>query len=522
MLFAHKEEKRLQAVSSSGGLSKLGSFGKVLSSIGGLQQRLEDFTLEEVAKAEDTAKTLTARLFELQQKLDAFAKIKQVICATSQAIEELPPSSASLADLETLDKSLQLHLAGQGSKLIPFPRPHQAGRDKPKFSPVDKPDTEARPVAGTIEMDVPPMSEDAIHESHWIEESPSTNEINSHAGTISADAVEGVAAEILDQENTFSFETFEIGEPGPAAIANESFTDSRFTDPIVLTDLRETSPKEPRELAASEWPSTGSFEISTIEQTEVTGLSETAQRDDEPSEPHQASPHAASESVAEFDNTFDDAVAITELPETSSRNEEPGASDATTTVPLPEPKALVPVNAGFDQRLLDDLIKNYGEFAVTPNLPATLEPVKISKPKAPSDTGPSQTAKSSSAKTNLPSYKKEIDLDRQLKKIIKDYGEYDLYSRQSPISLKMGVIGAFLFLCVLFSGFYFFSSSTTVSQPAPDAAISDSGTPDEPTVSSSERTLGGTVGNRSSVRVEASKSPGTDPTKDQNNKRLDN
>ena len=54
--------------------------------------------------------------------------------------------------------------------------------------------------------------------------------------------------------------------------------------------------------------------------------------------------------------------------------------------------------------------------------------------------------------------KKEGELDRQLKKLIKDYGEYDLYPQQSPVNLKNGVIAAVLLLALVFSGFYFFSA----------------------------------------------------------------
>src|SRR5439155_8301528 len=61
-------------------------------------------------------------------------------------------------------------------------------------------------------------------------------------------------------------------------------------------------------------------------------------------------------------------------------------------------------------------------------------------------------------KTNRPAVNKEGELDRQLKKLIKDYGEYDLYPQQSPVNLKNGVIAAVLLLALVFSGFYFFSA----------------------------------------------------------------
>ena len=68
---------------------------------------------------------------------------------------------------------------------------------------------------------------------------------------------------------------------------------------------------------------------------------------------------------------------------------------------------------------------------------------------------------------NLPSQRKDGELDRKLKKLIKDYGEYDLYSRQTPLKLKTGVVAAFLVLTLIFSGFYFFSSPKSAVPPVP-------------------------------------------------------
>jgi hypothetical protein len=120
----------------------------------------------------------------------------------------------------------------------------------------------------------------------------------------------------------------------------------------------------------------------------------------------------------------------------------------------------------FDQRLLDDLIKNYGEFAASLGSSQTSEtPDSADADHAkiePDDTV--QPIEVEPERNNLPSIKKEGDIDRQLKKIIKDYGEYDLYSRQSPVNLKTGVVAAFLLLGLILSGFYYFSPRTTVPQ----------------------------------------------------------
>jgi hypothetical protein len=72
--------------------------------------------------------------------------------------------------------------------------------------------------------------------------------------------------------------------------------------------------------------------------------------------------------------------------------------------------------------------------------------------------------------------KKEGDIDRELKKIIKDYGEYDIYSRQNPINLKFAAIGAFLLVTAVFFGFYFLSSSKSQEASSPPAAVESGST----------------------------------------------
>jgi hypothetical protein len=127
----------------------------------------------------------------------------------------------------------------------------------------------------------------------------------------------------------------------------------------------------------------------------------------------------------------------------------------------------------FDRQLLDDLIRNYGEFNVLPSLPSNSQAPKEDKHEA----GISMTRAEPPTKLslavyrNLPTQRKDGELDRTLKKLIKDYGEYDLYSKQSPVNLKTGVAAAFLVLTLVLSGFYFFSSPKSVMPPnTPSAA----------------------------------------------------
>jgi hypothetical protein len=156
----------------------------------------------------------------------------------------------------------------------------------------------------------------------------------------------------------------------------------------------------------------------------------------------------------------------------------------------------------FDQRLLDDLIKNYGEFATAPNSSRLNERREVVETDSTSlQSNRIQSGEVALDRDNLPTLKKQGDIDRQLKKIIEDYGEYDLYSRQGPVSLKTGVIAAFLLLGLVLSGFYYFSPASSQNPPAtPHSHVhsSDAAAPQEG--QSAANQSGTAVGDIGSVR----------------------
>src|SRR5436190_2095283 len=291
MLSAPKEEKRLKVVSSTSNTSNLAGFGKVLNSIQGLQQRLDDFSVDDISEATEKTRTLAVRLSELQRQLATLTEINQSIATVRTAVDHAANETRELTKLEGLDRPLQLQAIAQASNLIRFPRVMKAAKDGPRVSSV-----------------------------------------------------------------------------------NVIATDSRIN--TLQTEAKATPVPQ---------PVFESLETAIEKQTE----------------------------------------------------------------------AAVSTSADFDQRLLDDLIKNYGEFAAAPNLPASNS---AAKSKREAEHAESKARVGEFTKKNLPAVKKEGELDRQLKELIKDYGEYDLYPRQSPGNLKAGVIAAFLLLALVFSGFYFFSA----------------------------------------------------------------
>src|SRR6266571_2771247 len=377
MLSAPKEEKRLKVVSSTSNTPNLAGFGKVLNSIQGLQQRLEDFSVDDISEATEKARTLAVRLSELQRQLATLTEINESIATVRTAVDHAANETRELTKLEGLDKPLQLQAIAQASNLIRFPRVMKAAKDGPRVSSVNSIATDSR-----------------------------INTSKAEASTPTANPAES------DKNPSESLQTSQIE------------TLSASPDATVV-GLNATEPPTNTALAQ-------------VQETQ----------------PLREEPPARSEQVSQSDTVkVHNPTLRTEAKATPVA--QPVFESLETAIER-QTEAPVSTSADFDQRLLDDLIKNYGEFAASPNLPASIKPAAKSKGEA--EHAESKARVGEFTKKNLPAVKKEGELDRQLKELIKDYGEYDLYPRQSPVNLKTGVIAAFLLLALVFSGFYFFSA----------------------------------------------------------------
>jgi hypothetical protein len=177
--------------------------------------------------------------------------------------------------------------------------------------------------------------------------------------------------------------------------------------------------------------------------------------------------HASEDELASSEISKIFAEDFTQLPENEAMGlfaNAPTFEFAKNEESAAEAKGEEAASAAFDQRLLDDLIKNYGEFAS----PATSTPVEpLTTPSRPAHAQAVRRElrmhEPESLEPSVPNVRKNGQLDRELKQIIKDYGERDLYSRQSSINLKTAGIAAFLLLGALVAGFYFFYSPNTTS-----------------------------------------------------------
>lgn len=400
MLSAQQEEKRLVAVAATPGVSVLGSFGKVVNSVQGLQQRLGDFSLEEVSDAGEKTKPLIHHLSELHRKLSMFAEIKQCIANSRATIEQSRVESFDLTKLVALDQPIQVRAILHANNLVQFPRVSQTRIDSTKNSSADG----------------------------LAQESP-------------AAGVETDKADAALQPSTVSGEPETATPPRAAETEATAFPDLKVRDEEKTTEAHEQD-------ATSESANSQSSQPEAIASLTADAIPPPQPDLDSETRLTTAQPVTAPPAIQENDGPAEEVL----HPDATSNR---STSD--------DMKTLVRVNPEFDQRLLEDLIRNYGEFVTSPNLPATVEPLEESDNAAGHNQKPAPaTASWESANKNVPNLKKQGEIDRQLKKLVKDYGEYDLYSQQSPINLKSGVVAAFLLLGVLFSGFYFLYSPKPV------------------------------------------------------------
>ena len=122
---------------------------------------------------------------------------------------------------------------------------------------------------------------------------------------------------------------------------------------------------------------------------------------------------------------------------------------------------------------VDYLASDSGEFSAQVNLPEIItkdeiETINPTASRALEDDAEQPTA----GERNAPVLRRDGDLDRQFKKIIKDYGEYDLYSDDQTTNLKKAGIVAIVVLGLVLGGIYFFKAPSTPAKTAPAAANS--------------------------------------------------
>jgi hypothetical protein len=470
MLTAQKENSPLDTELLTQRPPSARSFDRVVTSIEGLRERVQGFTLEQVSEVDQRLRTMSLQLGELQRTVRALAEMKQRMGRLQKAVQQAEAESLERSRLATLVEPIAAHSIARVGTLLKFQRVIKLLKEAKSGSGVSvSADAEAKtpPLPTPLEVipaspknerelgtDLPAIRHDLPERS-----ASETSVVAASEAPDESEAVLHTARAKMDFEPLLP-KLVEI-VPAPSTNGQQLATDL----PAIEHELPERSANETTVDVSSEY----------LEQTEATLHAHPVEMDFEPNEPFSHEPGNAifdestsiepREIVAEFADTREEPPANHE----AIFEEFKGTGDMEVHLAIPETETVETTGqthtaaseeADFDQRLLDDLIKDYGEFTILPS--STPKPEAKKKPK-PEPTPATPRVKASApvipaTQPNLPSPRKDGELDRKLKKLIKDYGEYDLYSRQTPLKLKTGVLAAFLVLTLIFSGFYFFSS----------------------------------------------------------------
>jgi len=388
MLNAQNKEMAIPSIGPVGESATAGSFGTVFNSVQGLQQRLGDFSVDEISEAEASVRTLISRLSEVVRKLDRIAEVQRSVADARKRADQAGIEGAEIPNHNVIDSSLPIHAIAQANNLILFPRPKKILTEiseNPLLAAavtlVQEEGLQSAPDRTAHRLEEPSDMDSAIRVRE-LNEALVSDLTSEHALASEPEANEALAPPASVPQEDF-----------PSHANEEDLTRSEIAR-IFAEDFNQMPEGEATELLATAPP----FEFAKQEEQEA-----------------------------------------------ETKGGDSGVVD-------------------FDQRLLDDLIKNYGEFVASPASSAQVEAPTVPnrppraqavhrdwrrpEPKQPLD-------------PSVPSVRKEGQLDRELKKIIKDYGEVDLYSRRTPINYKIAGITAFLLLGALIAGFYFFYSPNT-------------------------------------------------------------
>ncbi len=497
MLTAQKENSPLDTEALPQRPPSARSFDRVVNSIEGLRERVQGFTLEQVSEVDQRLRTMSLQLGELQRTVRALAEMKQRMSRLQKAVQQAEAESLERSRLATLVEPIAVQSIARVGTLLKFQRVIKLLKEaksgfgvsasadaEGKTPPLPKP-VEVIPASPKNEQE---LGRDFLAIEHELPE------------TSASETTVVVVSEAPDESEAVLQKPVETV---PEPTTNEQQLEANL--PTIEHELPERSTNE----------TPVDFTSEDLEQTEATLHPSLVQMDFEPNEPFSNEPADAifldnsiasiqpREIVAEFADTREEPPASHE----AIFEEFKGTGDMEVPLAIPETETLETTGqthtaaseeADFDQRLLDDLIKNYGEFTILPSSTPKSEAKKEPKPEP---TPATLRVKAYApvippTQPNLPSPRKDGELDRKLKKLIKDYGEYDLYSRQTPLKLKTGVVAAFLVLTLIFSGFYFFSSpkpAVPASASSASQSQSSSETAPKETAPSAETNSGETL-----------------------------
>ena len=429
MLTAQKENNQLKIRPLPQRPPTARSFDGVVNSIDGLRERIQAFTLEEVSEVDERLRAMATRLGELQRTLTALAEMKLQISGLQKLVEQAEDEALEQSRLVTQIDPIPPQAVAQVVSLLKFRQIIKLLKSANNVSDVSMA-TDAQATKPVLPQPFEVIPEPQRNKEKFVEELstilPELPEISGNENTV-------VIANDTREEPEV------LIPPAPAVVdfePNEPF----LNEPADAIFFEETTPN----IHAPEIDAEFADTHDQPRPSHATALIDTDSRIDEVI-------------FEEFKGTGDMELRLV-IPETE------------TVEATGQTHAAAADEANFDHRLLDDLIKNYGEFYTSSEkAEVSQDPKQETATLKPQATPPATV--NAMSQRNVPLQRESGELDRKLKKLIKDYGEYDLYSRQSPIKLKTGVVIAFLLMTLVFSGFYFFSSyKSAVSSSASSAS----------------------------------------------------
>jgi hypothetical protein len=447
MLSALLKEDPLDMSNIDRASASAGGFGKMLNSLQGLQQRLEDFSITDVISAAANAQTLILRLRQFQDTIAAVALLKSATAEVSRSIAEIAPINTDVVNLDSLENHPQLHAIVKVTKLIKLHKLMTALKAGAQVG-----ESQEEPTRDDVVTVLPTVELTANRPNEFLDTSVRDSAKYEFAGL----------PEMVDDSPTAS-QTLETDATNPSMTVASPLLETTTDAPIQEFTVTEETPLD--SLAATDFPTAeAEFETAVAAVVRTNSPAEAALLEDFPAPTEQFAESLAMAALTQ-------SVEAKHLPQTEASKQQ--TSRAKGTDPVDASKALVPANGNFDLRLLDDLVSNYGEFAANPYLPANIEKKEIqSFEPAASAAEEFQPEWPSPVEAPAPPVKKNGDLDRQLKKIIKDYGEYDLYADKQTTKIKKAGILAFVFLGLVFGVIYFFKAPPSTAKTAPAAANS--------------------------------------------------
>jgi hypothetical protein len=505
MLTAHKENSSLDNEPLPQRPPNARSLDRMVNSIEGLRERIQGFTLEQVSEVDQRLRTMSLQLGKLQRAVKALAEIKQRMSGLQKAVQQAEAESLEQSRLATLLEPIAVQSIARIGTLLKFQRVIKLLREAKNGSRgLASADAQAKTF-------LPPEPVEVISTSKNERELEIDLPTIDYVSSERSNPVVAVGETPDDSEAVFDRARTQIDLEPVLPKPVETVLESSPNGQQLAADLPAIEYESP-EKSANEIPVDVTNE--DLQQAETAHYAPPEEMDFEPNEPLSNEPSEAiffddntasiqpREIVAEFADTRDEPAPsretiFEEFKGTGGMAVHPAIPGIETEETAVQTHSSASEDPDFDQRLLDDLIKDYGEFTILPSSTRKADTKREPKPE-PMPAAPQINASAppiAPTQPNLPLPRKDGELDRKLKKLIKDYGEYDLYSRQTPLKLKTGVVIAFLVLTLIFSGFYFFSSP----KPAVPASPSSGSQPQISSETAPKETAPNTESNSSEI-----------------------